>query len=106
MAKRKAGRPPKINDEIINLIVQAVQVGNYMEAAAAYAGISRDTLYRWLKHGAREIERVEKELSEGLKPRIKKEDFKYVCLAERLRKATADSEVRDVSMISKAPAGS
>lgn len=46
------GRPPKqITPEITDTVAQAVAAGNYLEVAAAYAGISRDVLFRWLKEG-------------------------------------------------------
>ncbi len=46
-------RPTKFDDKIAAQILQAVRVGCYIETAAAYAGISKQTLYNWLKIGAR-----------------------------------------------------
>ena len=55
------GRPTKLNEDITEEIVKAIKLGNYLETAAAYVGISKSTLYDWLRRGKREIERVEKD---------------------------------------------
>ena len=54
-SRRGAGRPigsTKLNQRIQDTIVTAVRHGNYLETAAALAGIHRDTLYEWLRKGA------------------------------------------------------
>ena len=51
--KRGRGRPTKYTPEIGGRIVGAIQVGVTFEVAAAAAGIAKDTLYRWLREGAR-----------------------------------------------------
>lgn len=101
---KKNGRPEKINAKIIDAIVSAIKAGNYMEASAAYAGISKDTLYRWLKTGTRLLDEMDSEEGKR-KYKPKPKDLPYILLARGIRKATADAEVRDVSMISKAAAG-
>ncbi len=45
------GRPEKLNKEIQDMICSVLQRGGYIESAAAYAGISKKTLYNWLKKG-------------------------------------------------------
>jgi transposase-like protein len=50
---RKIGRPTKLTLDIEARIVQAISAGNYMETAAAYVGISKVTLYKWMRDGAR-----------------------------------------------------
>lgn len=56
MAKRKptgrpVGRPTKLTKAVAAKIIEAVRGGNYLETAAAYAGISKQTLHTWLKDG-------------------------------------------------------
>jgi len=54
-SRRGAGRPigsTKLNQRIQDTIVTAVRHGNYLETAAALAGVHRDTLYEWLRKGA------------------------------------------------------
>ena len=41
------GRPTKLTSELQSRIVQAIQAGNYIETAAAYVGISKNTLFLW-----------------------------------------------------------
>jgi hypothetical protein len=50
------GRPTKFTPEVIGRIIQSLQAGNYIETAAAFAGIDKTTLYDWLKQGAAEDE--------------------------------------------------
>lgn len=57
MAKR--GQPTKLTPEVHDRIVQAVRAGSYFSHAAAYAGISRETLYEWLDRGKTERARLD-----------------------------------------------
>lgn len=93
-----AGRPVKLNDEVQRKIVDAISGGNYMDTASAYAGISKDTFYRWLRRGEREKQRVAK----NPRAKIKKEEKMYVELSDEVEKALAKSEMRDVYIIGKA----
>ena len=92
------GRPAKINENLIKTITQAVKVGNYLETASAFAGISRSTLYEWLRRGKREKQRLEK----NDRARMKKEEALYVLLVDALEQAQAEAEVRDVALIGEA----
>lgn len=78
------GRPTKLTPELQNEICRVIRAGNYIETASAYAGISKDTLYRWLKQGKRA-------------KRGKYRDF-----SDAVEKALAESEIRDVTIIAKA----
>lgn len=57
-----------------------------METAAAYAGISKDTFFRWLRKGARAKSGIYKDFHDAVE------------------KALADAEVRDVMLIANAAA--
>lgn len=46
--KSKGGRPTKLTPEVQQIIVDAVQMGNFVEVACALAGIHKDTFYEWL----------------------------------------------------------
>ena len=93
-----AGRPTKLTSETHARIVQAIQAGNYIETAAAYAGISKNTLYEWLRRGAREKER----LASNRRARPKKAEQPYLEFADAVEKALAEAEVRDVVTVLKA----
>lgn len=43
----------KLTPDIHKKIVLAIRSGSYMETAAAFAGVSKNTLYHWLKVGER-----------------------------------------------------
>ena len=90
--------PTKLNYKVQEKIVQAIKAGNYIETAAAYAGINKSTLYDWLKRGEREKQRVEK----NPRYRIRKSEKPYVEFSDAVEKALAEAEVRDVLLIGKA----
>lgn len=92
------GRPTKLTPEVQHRIVQAIQAGNYMETAAAYAGINKTTLYDWLRRGAREKERLER----NSRARMRKAEAPYVEFSNAVEKALAEAEMRDVMLIGKA----
>jgi hypothetical protein len=50
----KRGRPSKLTKEVAERICNAVQVGNHYCAAAAYGGITYQTLREWLKKGEKQ----------------------------------------------------
>jgi hypothetical protein len=79
-----AGRPPiELTEEMQELIVSALKAGNYLETAAALAGIHPDTLREWVKKGRRG-------------------DPRYEDLADSIVKAIAAAEARDLSVIGRA----
>tara|TARA_R100001530_G_scaffold113355_1_gene80369 strand:+ start:448 stop:939 length:492 start_codon:yes stop_codon:yes gene_type:complete len=81
------GRPSKIvDDNIRDKLIAAIQRGAYIETAAAFAGINKDTFYRWLKKGSIEKEGPFRDFSDAVE------------------KAMAESEVRDIDLIDRAAA--
>lgn len=53
-APQRPGRPTSLTPEVHQKVVHAVQLGMYIEQAAALAGVNRTTLYGWMKRGGRE----------------------------------------------------
>lgn len=52
MAKRrKGGRPSKLTPEVKKRLLDSLRLGNYYEAACAYAGIEYRTFRNWMKKG-------------------------------------------------------
>lgn len=82
--KHPGGRPEKISPELVTEISNYVRMGNYVETAAAVAGITKDTLYRWLRKGANAKSGIYKQFSDAVK------------------RAQAEAEARDVGLIGKA----
>lgn len=94
-AKRPARGAYKLDQDLSDKICAAVRLGNYIETAAAFAGIARSTLYEWMKLGRatpKEGETVEQfELAQP-----------YREFVVQLEQAMASAEVRDVTTIMKA----
>ncbi len=82
--KKVNGRPPKITDEKIAAICNAMRAGAYVETAAAYCGISKDTLHIWLKHGREKPNSI------------------YGKFIQAVDKAWSDCDLRDLMAIEKA----
>lgn len=78
------GRPTKLNDDLQKVIVDSIKAGAYVETAAAFAGISKDTFYNWMRRGA------------------KAQTGRYRQFSDAVQKAQAESEMRDVASISQA----
>ncbi len=79
-------RPTKLTPEVHDKIVTAIRAGNYIETASAYAGISKPSLYAWLKRGAAEA------------------SGPYHDFSAAVEKALAEAEMRDVDVITQAAA--
>jgi transposase len=95
------GRPigsSKLTPDIQVKIVDALKLGNYIETAAALAGINKTTVYEWLKRGAREKERLENSTN----ARGRKEELPFLHFSNAVEKAMAESEHRDLLVIAKA----
>ncbi len=82
MARHAEGSLPKLTPEIIECIKVALASGAYAETAAAAAGVSKDTLYRWLR-GARQTHATPLLLE----------------LSDAVRKAMAQAELRDLQVV-------
>ncbi|MCS1351159.1 hypothetical protein [Mechercharimyces sp. CAU 1602] len=77
-------RPTKLTPDVQQKILDAIRLGNYLETAAAYAGISKSTLYDWLRRGEREKSGRYKEFSDAVEKHL------------------AEVEVRDLAVITRA----
>ena len=92
------GRPSKINEERAAKIIRAVRAGNYIETAAALAGINKSTLYAWMKRGAAEMDRLESDPK--AKPR--KSELPFLDFSNAINIALAEAENRDIEAINAA----
>ena len=91
-------RPTKLTPKLQEDILKVIRSGNYIETACAYVGINKSTFYDWLKRGAREKDRLEK----NPRARIRKSEKIYVEFSNAVEKALAHAEIRDVAIIGKA----
>lgn len=78
------GRPTKLSPELQERVIAYLRQGNYLETAAAAAGIDRTTLRDWLRRGER----------------AKSGRYREFSLA--VEKARAEAEVMGLGIITKA----
>lgn len=90
------GAPTKLSEKMIEDLEFILRSGCYVETAAAYVGIAKDTYYRWLRRGAAERKHIEA----GGKPR--KREALYAQLSDAIESAVAAAEVNDLALISTA----
>lgn len=98
--RNKGGRPPKLTEDLIEQIRVFVAGGNYMETAAAFAGVDRDSLKAWL-HDAATLRR---KLEQDPDLKTTKLDELKLKFSACMLKAFAEAEIRDVSNIGAAAA--
>lgn len=94
MARR--GRPTKLNAKRQEQICEAIRRGNYLETAAAIAGIDKVTLHDWLRKG-RDLR--DRQPSSGKLPPHRQALVDFSLAVE---KAQAEAEARDVAVIDQA----
>ena len=97
--RRTLGRPTKLTPELTDEIVKLVGLGNYIETAAAFSGLSKQTIYNWLRRGRREIDRV----GAGSRSRkIRKKEALCVEFVDAITRARAEFEVTALHKINVA----
>lgn len=77
-------------------ICEVIRAGNYIETAAAYAGVHKDTFYEWMKRG-----RDAQAKPVGRRTVIERQLAEFVAEVEQ---SLAQAEVRDLAIIGKASA--
>lgn len=82
-APNRGGRPSKLDQATADKVISYLARGNYLETAAAAAGVSKSTVYEWMKRGMRSR-------------RGPYRDF-----VEAVEKAQAESEVLDLARLEK-----
>jgi len=86
----------KYSPELENALIKLIRAGNYVQTACNAVGIDVSTLWRWLKKGekALELKKQGKEISQ--------DDEKFCNLYIAIKKAKAEAEVRNVTIIQTA----
>ena len=95
-AKSKGGRPTKLTAATKKIIVDALRAGNYVETVAPLAGLNRDTIYDWLKRGARAQDLLDKGKE------VPESEMAFVDFSNEVKEAMAQSEVEDLKTIEHA----
>lgn len=92
----RTGRPIELTPELIVKAYTLAKECLYVECIAGLLGISRSTLYAWMRRGARERRRRER----GLLPREKEQSF--LDFSDSVQKGFAESEKADLETIRQA----
>ena len=82
--------------EVQERIVSAIRAGNYLETAAAYAGVTTQTLHSWRVRATKERESI----ASGNKAR--ENESKFLDFLDAVERARAEAEVRTVALIQQA----
>lgn len=100
---RRASNGPgrtKLDDELIGELVSVIRAGNYIDVAASYVGVSRQSFYRWMREG-RDVERA-LETGRVTEDALSEMESLTLTLARSVEHALAESEVRDLALIGRA----
>lgn len=94
--KRPPGRPTVLTDDVQDRIVSAVRAGSYLDDAASYAGIARQTLWRWLSAGRTAQDKIDNDED------ITDHEHRLVEFCNAVEKARADAVIRNIGIIQQA----
>lgn len=102
------GRQGKLTPEVIEILGASLERGDSLEGASAAAGISRSTLTKWMRRGARALEEGEscpiEPASETERIALEREAL-YAELFGRVRLALARAEADNLRVIEDAGRG-
>jgi hypothetical protein len=86
----------RISEELVELIFQGVCLSETMEGAAAFAGVSRPSIWRWTRRGEAEIRRLDADPE----AEIRESEELYADLFNALSCARARATAHDLAVIS------
>lgn len=85
---RTKGRPPRLDQELIEKLCRLIEAGNYVETAVAHCNVPKSKYYEWIK-----------------KSHDPKQKQIYRDLRDAIEKAWANGEIRDVLAVGKSIEG-
>ena len=91
------GRPTALTPKIRDVILAYLKAGNYLETAAAAAGITKQTLHAWLRRGRAESARLD-----NPKAKANAAEALYLDFLLAAEEAMATAEAQDLAMIGAA----
>lgn len=97
--KRPRGRPPRLNQQLIDSISNFVKTGCYFETAAIASGVPKPTFYLWLKLA--HAHRAAKEKAETTGEAITETPFQRNLLKflDAIERAASEAELADLITI-------
>jgi len=107
--KKKRPERPRILEglmakEVEDRLFDALYIGSYVETACAYAGISKNTYYDWLRRGERERMRLleGKPVPDGVDKDYASREAIYVKFSDAMERAIASADIRDLTLLARA----
>lgn len=97
---RRGGRPTKLTPQVQDEICESIRAGNYIEPSALRAGVTKESLYNWLRRAGCEIEKS----NTNKKYRIPAKEKKYIEFFHAVKQAEAEAEAHDLAVIRHAAA--
>lgn len=98
----RPGRPSKLTPDLTARLCQKLRAGLYLETASAMEGLSKNTLYDWLKRGARYRAALEAAPGAG---ELDPADEAYAEFSDAVEQALAEGDAFDETAISQAVRG-
>ena len=95
---KRGGRPTKLTADVQAEICESIRAGNYIEPSAIRAGVTKESLYNWLRRAGRELEKS----NTNKKYRIPAKERKYIEFFHAVKQAEAEAEARDLEVIRRA----
>jgi hypothetical protein len=86
----------RISEEIVQLVYEGVCLSETLDGAAAFAGVSRPSIWRWSRRGEAEIRRLDADPD----AEIRQSEALYVDLFNALWRARARKTAHDLAVIS------
>ena len=99
--KWPVGAPPKLNEQLIKTICDAIKMGAYIETAAQYAGVPKKTFHDWLKRGSARKNNIYGQLSHSIEQAWAEAELRDVLALERAAKG--ELEPKDLNNPNKVP---
>ncbi len=84
--RNRVGRPTDFNPQTAETIISLVRRGNFVETAAAFAGVTARTVRNWIAKGKRRDQPV------------------FAEFRRRILQAKAEAEIQDLDKLSRDPA--
>jgi|SRR5215211_593549 len=91
-------RPTKLTPKVHRRLVGLTKAGVFLKESATFAGVTRPTVYSWIRRGEAEETRQD----DGEPPNEAEEP--YVEFAQQMRQARAQANVMDMMVIRRAAA--
>lgn len=86
------GAPTKLTKAVIDKMCEALKIGSSIEAAAAYANVSKFSVYKWMKRGRKDKEDKKKNLHTELIDAIEKAfDFSEIYHLNKIDQLSKDN---------------